>query len=86
MVELSASHPGVRNGACRVGIRDDAPGLLGDEEEGLVALLVDFGNPHGAADGASEIVVAKLGTRSDRRGGVVEEAVGIQIVIAEELL
>jgi hypothetical protein len=86
MIELPIHHPGIGNGGCRIGVGNDAAGFVGEEEESLVALLVDFGYPNRTADGASEVVIAQGGPLGNGSGGVVEKAVGVENVIAEELV
>src|SRR5712691_11469211 len=87
MVELPTRHSGVRNGGGRrIGVSDNAASFLRHEEESLVALLVDFRNPDGAADSAAEVVITQRRTFHDGVGAVVEKSVGVQNVVAEKLI
>ena len=65
-------------------VRDDAPELLRKEEEGLAPAVVDLWDQDRSADRVAEVVVTQ------RRPGdavqVVEVVVGVQVVVAEELV
>ena len=66
----------------RVG--DDAAELLRDEEERLVAAVVNLRNVNGTADGVAKIVVAQRWARDAVQ--LIEVVVGVQVVVAEELI
>src|SRR5205807_9563179 len=84
MIEVSAEHPGQGNGGRWIGVRHDAPGLLREKEERFVFLLIDFRDPNRSAKRAAKVVVAQPGARAT--AGIVEKAVGVQDVVAEELV
>ncbi len=86
MIELAVGHARVRDGRGRVSGSDDSAGFLGNKEEGFVSLLIDFGNPHRSAERSSEVVVAQLGSRNGWVHGIIEKAVGVEVVVAEELV
>src|SRR3984957_14599579 len=58
--------------------------FVGEEEKCLVLAVIDLGNPDRTADGEAEIVL--LINRVGDMGGVVEEVIRVEIVIAHELV
>ena len=63
-----------------------APRLVGEEEKGLVLPVVDVRNPDRSADGFAEVVVAKDGAWREWRYQLVAPCVGVEDIIAEELV
>ena len=67
-----------------VGAGAVAEPLVGEEEECVVPAFFDLGNPDRAADGDAEIVLLIDGIGD--AGGVAEEVIGVEIVVAEEFV
>jgi len=66
-------------GACTV-----AEAFIGEEENVFVLAVIDLGNPDRSAAGETEIVL--LVNRVGDVGGVVEEVIRVEVVIAKELV
>ena len=66
-----------------LGLRE-AIAFVVEEEEGAVAAIVNLRNPHRPADVAAEIVLAVYGPRVAEE--VVDEAVGVQLLVAKQLV
>src|SRR5262249_38678693 len=85
MLELATGHSRIRN-SCgrRIRISNDAASFFGNEEKGLVTLRIEFGNVTRTADCAAKIIVTERRTLDAIL--VVEEAVCVQVVVAEKLV
>src|ERR1035438_2915554 len=77
---------GLGNGVGGDGIGGDelAPFLVPEEETLLAVSVVLFRDKHGAANVEPEYVVSGFGHR--RAGPIGEEIIGVQVVVAEELV